>query len=104
MIRAALLSAGISAGDVAVAMEPDMFGKRGFPGYALSGGTAEMARIKKRIAELEARVAVPDTEFTFGDVKVVLAENRVQIHFPGKPISHSGRDRRTARAAQGRVH
>ncbi len=84
-IRAALLGAGLSAGDVAVAMTPDCFGKLGFPGYALSGGTAEMTRVKKRIADLEARAAVPETEVAFGDVRVVLADNRVQIHFPGKP-------------------
>jgi hypothetical protein len=83
--RAALLGAGLSVGDVAVAMTPDSFGKLGFPGYSLSGGTAEMARVKKRIAELQARAAVPETELIFGDVKVVLADNRVQIHFPGKP-------------------
>jgi hypothetical protein len=84
-IRAALLAAGISPGDVAVAMTPDMFGKLGFPGYALSVGTAEMARVKKRIAELGARAELPDTELTFGDVRVVLADNRVQLFFPGKP-------------------
>lgn len=84
-IKAALLAAGISAGDAAVALTPDSFGKLGFPGYSLSGGTAEIARVKKRIAELEARAAVPETEVAFGDVKVVLADNRVQIHFPGKP-------------------
>jgi hypothetical protein len=84
-IRSALLAAGLSAGDVAVAMTPDMFGKLGFPGYALSGGTAEMARVKKRIAELGARAALPETELAFGDVRVVLADNRVQIYFPGKP-------------------
>ncbi len=83
--RAALLAAGLRAEDVAVAMTPDCFGKLGFPGYALSGGTAEMARVKKRIAELEARAALPDTEVTFGDVRVVLSDNRVQLYFPGKP-------------------
>lgn len=84
-IKAALLAAGISAGDAAVALTPDSFGKLGFPAYSLSGGSAEMTRVRKRIAQLEARAAVPETELTFGDVKVVLADNRVQIHFPGKP-------------------
>jgi hypothetical protein len=86
VIRAALLGAGISAGDVAVAMTPDMFGKLGFPGYALSGGTAEMTRVKKRIAELEARAArMAPAEETIGDVRICEEDNRVQIHFPGKP-------------------
>jgi hypothetical protein len=83
--RAALLGAGISPADVAVSMTPDSFGKLGFPGYALSGGTAEMTRVKKRIADLEARAALPDAEFVAGDVRVLLADNRVQIVFPGKP-------------------
>lgn len=83
--RAALLAAGVSEGDAAVALTPDLFGKLGFPGYSLSGGTAEMARVKKRIADLEARAAVPETELVIGDVRLVLADNRVQIHFTGKP-------------------
>lgn len=85
-IRAALLAAGLSAWDVAVAMTPDLYGKLGFPGYALSGGTAEMTRVKKRIAILEAaaaRATTPDE--TIGDVRISETDNRVQIHFPGKP-------------------
>lgn len=85
-IRAALLGAGISAGEVAVAMTPDMFGKLGYPGYNLSGGTAEMTRVKKRIAELEARAArTAPAEEAIGDVRICEEDNRVQIHFPGKP-------------------
>jgi hypothetical protein len=85
-IRAALLGAGVSAGDVAVALTPDMFGKLGFPGYALSGGTAEMTRIKKRIALLQSAAEhAPIDPVTIGDVRIVEDDNRIQIHFVGKP-------------------
>lgn len=86
VIRSALLGAGFSPAEVTVALTPDMFGKLGYPGYNLSGGTAEMTRVKKRIAELEARAArTAPAEETIGDVRICEEDNRVQIHFPGKP-------------------
>lgn len=69
----------------ALLTKPDCFGNIGFADFELTNRGAEVRRLKKRIAQLEARAAVPETELTFGDVKVVLADNRVQIHFPGKP-------------------
>jgi hypothetical protein len=84
-VLAALVGFGLSRAEALDAMTPDFCGNVGFPAYSLSGGSAEMARVKKRIAELDARAAVPDRDLVVGDVRIVLADNRVQIHFPGKP-------------------
>lgn len=65
--------------------KPDCFGNIGFADFELTNRGAEVKRLKQRIAQLEARAAVPETELTIGEVRVLLADNRVQIHFPGKP-------------------
>lgn len=69
----------------ALLAKPDCFGNIGFADFELTNRGAEVRRLKQRIAQLEARAAVPETELTFGDARVLLADNRVQIHFPGKP-------------------
>lgn len=51
-----------------------------------TNSSAEMRRVKMRIAELMAKASAPvrATE-THGDVSILEEDNRVQIRFPGKP-------------------
>ena len=66
--------------------KPDCFGNIGFADFELTNRGAEVRRLKQRIAQLEARAARPTIEpVTVGDVRIVEEDNRIQIHFPGKP-------------------
>lgn len=63
-------------------------GTVGFPAYALSNNTANMTRIKKRIAALTAAAQRETKSHDFQGVCQVIENaeaNRVQIIFPGKP-------------------
>jgi hypothetical protein len=66
---------------------PDPMGRVGFAGYALQNSNAEMARLKKRIAQLENLAARETTETTINGVRVVenVEANRIQLFFNGKP-------------------
>ncbi len=67
-------------------LEPDCMGYVGFPPYALRNLTGEAARLRKRIAELEAKATRPIPEPVEGPgVRIEESENRVRIHFEGKP-------------------
>lgn len=70
----------------ALLAKPDCFGNIGFADFELTNRGAEVRRLKQRIALLEAAAAraVPAEE-TIVDVRILEADNRVQIHFPGKP-------------------
>lgn len=68
--------------------EPDFAGRYGIPSYVSSNRSANMRRVRERIAILERAAAEPErAPETHGDV--VLSEdkdaNRVQLRFPGKP-------------------
>lgn len=65
---------------------PDFAGRIGFADYELTNRSAEVRRLKQRIAQLEQQAARAERpEETIGDVRICEAENRVQMHFPGKP-------------------
>jgi hypothetical protein len=64
---------------------PDFAGRIGFADYELTNRSAEARRLKDRIALLEAAAARSGREEQIGDVRVCEADNRVQMHFPGKP-------------------
>ena len=66
---------------------PDPMGRVGFAGYALQNNNAEMARLKKRIAQLQNLAAKQTTETTINGVRLVenVEANRVQLIFQGKP-------------------
>lgn len=91
---AAIVALGFSAELAARLLEPPYpGGPVGIPAYSLSNRTANMARIKDRIAHLE-RVAKQregaggeKIEREIGGVRIVenLEENRLQLIFPGKP-------------------
>ena len=70
---------------------PDPMGRVGFAGYALQNNNAEMARLKKRIAQLENLAAKETTERTINGVRLVenVEANRVQLFFNGKPAETS---------------
>lgn len=68
-------------------MQPDDCGRIGFAGYQLSNNSANMRRIEKRIAELLRVANVQEGERAQSQSGVVfqVADNRVQLVFPGKP-------------------
>lgn len=78
---------GLSPAGIAALKVPDVCGGIGFQPYEMSNRSANIRRIKKRIANLEATADDTTTEKTFGAVRVVdsVEENRLQIFFPGKP-------------------
>lgn len=75
-------------------LTPDFCGRLGFPDYALTNNSANVRRIKARIAELTNKRIVAetigDTEIQHGDIRIVknTTDNRLQILFPGKPAQN----------------
>jgi hypothetical protein len=56
--------------------------------YQLTNWSAEARRIKDRIQVLERRDAAPEAApVEIGDIRIVEEDNRVQLHFPGKPAA-----------------
>jgi hypothetical protein len=77
---------GLSEANAAKLLEKDFAGRIGFPPYALTNTSSEVRRVKARIAELEKRTTSPARGAeTIGEVRIDEAENRVRLHFPGKP-------------------
>lgn len=66
---------------------PDFAGRVGVPGYALTNSSAEIRRLKQRIATLERAAADETAEQQIGEVRIVdnTEANRLQAFFPGKP-------------------
>lgn len=87
--RAALLKEGYGLKDATITalLTPDCLGRTGFADYQLQNHSADMRRLKKRIAEIDARDAMQPTDQIFGDIRVWedVIDNRVKIEFPGKP-------------------
>ncbi len=80
----ALLAMGVSAQTAAHVLRRD-FGQRP-TGFFTTNAAAEVRRIERRIAELEAKAAAPaKPPEQIGDVRIEEAENRVRIFFPDKP-------------------
>ncbi len=83
---AALGEMGYGAALIAQLLEPDFAGRKGFPDYKLRNTGAEVARLRKRIAELEAKAVTPTKPpEQIGDIRIEESENRVRIFFPDKP-------------------
>ena len=78
---------GLGDSTIAALKTPDFAGRIGIPAYEMSNRSANIRRIKQRIANLEATADDTTTEKTFGAVRVVdsVENNRLQIFFPGKP-------------------
>lgn len=77
-------------------LEPDWSGRRGFASFQLSNNNAEIARLKLRLVELEAkaqRMAAAEAEGAtpaarmIGEVELRedTADDRLRLIFPGKP-------------------
>jgi len=87
--REALAALGFSAEMVDKILTPDPMGRVGFPGYALANAAGEAARVRKRIAELEARASrTPPEPVVLPGVRIEEADNRVRILFGEKPAEH----------------
>jgi len=67
-------------------LEPDFCRRIGFPGYALSNNNANIARVKRRIEQLEKVSALHDERVEYEGFALVIdtALNRVQIDFRGR--------------------
>jgi hypothetical protein len=88
----ALVALGFSEERAHEILRPDFAGRVGFPSYALSNNNAEIARVKKRVAELSARASAPERDPIRGEIEglsFTLSEDRdlhrTQIRFSGKP-------------------
>jgi len=81
-----LAELGFSPKMIAELRTPDFMGRIGIPTYVLQNNSANMARMKKRIAELQIAPTVTQT-VKIGEVEIVenAEENRIQIVFPSKP-------------------
>jgi len=61
----------------------------GQPTFSTTNVAAEARRLKKRIAEIEAKTSAPDKPAeVIGEVRIEEADNRVRVFFPGKPPEH----------------
>lgn len=84
---------GFARSQALALQQPDFAGRIGFAGYQLSNNSANMRRIRGRIAQLEARAVKAEAqggkgrEYQGAGFRVVenLDINRVQVFFPGKP-------------------
>lgn len=84
---------GISEGEAAVLLTPDILGRIGYADYELKNNGAEIRRITKRIDSFRiprTTIAENVKESVYGDIRVErsVEDNRLRIHFPGKPAPH----------------
>jgi hypothetical protein len=73
-----------------------------YPPYELTNLNGNMRRVKERIAELEAKEAMPDVDKVINGVRIVTdkAYNRVRVFFPSIPSEETrGRLKQSARLA-----
>jgi hypothetical protein len=87
--RAALAAMGLGAATIVELFKPQ-WGERGpigLPSYLLSNNSANIRRMRLRVAELERATELQFKERMVGDVRVVEDPDtmRIQLHFPGKP-------------------
>ncbi len=69
-------------------IEPDFAGHTGFASFQLTNNSANMRRVRARIAELEARAGAQDKETEAkGGLRILenVEANRLQLIFPDKP-------------------
>jgi len=87
--RAGLAAAGYSPAAIEELFRPQ-WGDRGpigIPAYVLSNNSANIRRMKARLAELDAIAKLTSKERMVGDVRVEEDADamRLRLHFPGKP-------------------
>jgi hypothetical protein len=68
-------------------LKPDFCGRVGIPSYALQNNNAEISRLKKRIATLDAKKDDITSSFKIGEIEIIdsVEDNRLQVFFPGIP-------------------
>lgn len=83
----ALVALGFTEAQAVELLTPDYARRVGFPAFELSNNNANAARIKKRIAELEARRSRETVEVEAESYRYRedTDENRVMFEFDGKP-------------------
>jgi hypothetical protein len=93
-----MVALGLTESNARKALQPDFASRKGFPSYALTNNSAEIRRIKARIAEVESereRAAKVEEagadEVRYEALGLTYCENtdedRVQLVFDGKPDS-----------------
>lgn len=82
-----LRALGINDRVIATMRKGDCMGTVGFASFELSNNSANIRRLKARLATLKRVDDVADSEERFGDVavEIVPSDNRVRVRFPGKP-------------------
>ena len=95
VVVAALVAAGMSEVVAQKVIEPGVLGNQGYARFELTNNLANIKRVEQRIAEVQrlrtkqVEVAQVSEESLPGPtgirVELAPAENRVRIHFPGKP-------------------
>lgn len=83
----ALITLGLSEQNAIEALKPDFCGRIGFQGYALSNNSANIRRMKERLAAISKAKETPASEIQGDGVKIedCPADNRVRLFFDGKP-------------------
>lgn len=86
---AALVALGIGFGPETARklLAPDDLGRIGFADYELNNNNANIRRMRSRLGEVETLHATPETSAEGVNARFEDApgENRVRLHFPGKP-------------------
>jgi antirestriction protein ArdC len=87
---AALQEVGLTEKQAREILQPDFAGRIGFAAYNLSNSSAEIKRLKDRIAEVETLHAKRETgnkitKYAGGEVVENYDEDRLQLIFDGKP-------------------
>jgi hypothetical protein len=83
----ALRDLGFEDGRIALLKQPDFCGRIGFADYQLTNNSANIRRLKQRLAQVSVAQATPETEIegTNARFEDCPAENRVRLFYPGKP-------------------
>ena len=85
--RAGLSVLGFSDTRIDRLFTPDFCGRVGYADYELSNNSANIRRLKLRLASLNSHANDVTSELVVGDIRIVENTdiNRLQIFFPGKP-------------------
>ena len=86
---AALAGLGHSAALAGELLKGDSFGSKGYAPYEITNNSANIRRMKQRLAHLERTKAIPEStaQGSAARLEDCPAENRVRLYFPGKPAA-----------------
>lgn len=95
--RAGLLGLGLSEAQIDRLSTPDFSGRIGYPAYALTNNGANIRRVEKRIAELEARPAAVEafTSLAGEGWRITVEENRVCLALEARTTREQHRELRS---------